>query len=230
MLMIGKSEYSSCKPYIEVNTDFSTVNSDLHVEEAVFEKIESGYILKFKASKMTDVMKDAFKESELYYLIFHTSEYTRWTKENPKSPTQPQLLEKVISGYFETEAGKEILGKPFKAEITLTSAESYLNKVVKLEAYDMLLDKFELLEEAPSLVDATFQAAKGKGYSAAKTESELEKLNGRLGFVSALLGDTANDAKLPELVAVITELQGETAAEKDVFWKVLNLLVGANIK
>jgi len=134
---IKDAKYSGFPGFKELGIDFAKINLMIEMREAVVKKFDKMYVIFFATNSIDDLWKpEEFKSDEPVLLVIHTETYTRWTKENPKTPTEPTPLETAMVKWIETNWSAEI-GAPFKGTLYLMSAlAKSLNKVEGVKLFD----------------------------------------------------------------------------------------------
>lgn len=140
MLFLGKPDYSPYKGYAELTGDFLEINSTLDIIEGRFGKHEGGYVLFAIAKSISDLYKSSeFKAETPVCIIFHSENYTRWSKENPKLPCVPSPLEKLMIKWLESD-GKQWLTSTFQGTIKLDSSAHAISFIEKKSAWELLAE------------------------------------------------------------------------------------------
>ncbi|MFB2921193.1 MULTISPECIES: hypothetical protein [Aerosakkonema] len=120
MVSLRDAKYSGFPGYKELSVDFSKINTSIEVKEGVIKKYDKFIVIFMVTDKIDDLWKpEEFKPSEPVLLVIHTSTYERWTKDNPKTPTEPSELELAIAEWANDSGW---LNKPFQGELMLMAA------------------------------------------------------------------------------------------------------------
>jgi hypothetical protein len=196
-LFLGTENYSKFKPYLEGRVDYANTNDDLDVTECLFKKIDTGVAILFALKNIKICFKpEQYQENQLCYLILHKEKYEVWTKENPKTPTEPTELELFLLDLILEKKVVE-LDKLYTGTISLNSSSSVIEAVKQFEKYDILLKLTEKEGDPLFLKDAT-ESKNGFGKGGyAKNQTEYEKLQDRTKWIMEQCGQPS-DTKLKD--------------------------------
>lgn len=224
-VFLSNPDYSPIKGYAELQGDWSSANSTIYITEARIQKIDNGYVFYIVANSITDLWKaETFKDGTQICFIAHTKEYTRYTKENPKLPTQPTLLEKTIANWLESD-GSIWLDKSFNGVMNLNGSEGFLNSIIAAKAWQIL---FAFTECQPSLIKEFPQEnSNSNKRSGGSYQSELQRLENRQSFLireSSSYGEKANN--MTELAFGLSGFKKECPDAYEVFLDLMQLMLG----
>lgn len=185
-IFLGKPDYSAVAGFQEIQGDNLAINSTIQVTEGALIKTSQGWALAMVADAISELWKpEDFKPGTKVCFIGHTTQYTRWTKDNPKLPVEPSPIELALNEWAESEAGKQWQGKVFTGKVFLNGAESVLTAVRQRGMWDVL---FDLKETEPKLLGEVKEGASGGGFrKGGGGQSEASKLADRLEFMKTQL-------------------------------------------
>lgn len=222
-VFIGNPAYSPVNGYAEIQGDMSVVNSTVHVTEGKVLKLDGGYAFCMIAKGITDMSKaDSFKADTPVCWIAHSKEYTRWTKDNPKTVTQPTELETTLIQWLESD-GSQWLEKSFKGELHLNGSSGVLHAVKKNNFWDALAT---FTECEPSLVkDLAVGSSSGKR-GGGSGQTEQSRLADRLAFITTNVGAYGEKCtNLSELAFGLTAMKSESPEAYDILMQLLAMTV-----
>ena len=135
MANLRDAKYSGFPGFKELGIDWEKVNLSLELTEAAIKVYDDVIVLIFKTEDIPDLYKpELFKPLEPTLLIVHRTEYTRWTKDNPKTPTQPFELEVALADYI-LKQGLLLSGNGFGCSLYLMANAVNLIKTDKLPVF-----------------------------------------------------------------------------------------------
>jgi hypothetical protein len=179
MLFIGEEKYSKIKPYCEARANMSDVNLDIECSEVMFKKFDDNVVILFALKKANSIYKpESVTPNQLLALTLHTKTYETWTKDNPKTPTEPSELELLL---IDVILNKKIVefDKLYSGTICFNSMPSVVSAVKAMEKYDIFI-KVEPKEGEAEFLKEAVQSTNGYGKGGyAKGQTEAEKLNDR---------------------------------------------------
>jgi hypothetical protein len=239
-VFLGKLDYSPYKGFAPLEADFTATSGDIDAIEICIKKHSDGdgFVVFMAAKSISSLWKpETFKAGSLVFWHIHAKQYTRWTKENPKLPTEPTPLEKTWIKFLESEKGSSYLDKPFSGKMSLASAESILEFVADKQQWELLaklsdIPELTLLKEIPSASAASGGSKRGGSYG----QKESERLQERFDFIKKMMGSYGDDCDdLVTLSAGILAFKNDTldkeatspeSPQYDIATLVLEYLVG----
>lgn len=191
-VFLGKTDYSAYKGFAAIEADFRNVSGTISAQEICIKKHsgDDGYVIFMAADKITGMWKpETLKAGTLCYWHIHSKQYTRWTKENSKTPTEPSPLELTWIKFLESEEGKKLLDIPQTGNINLGISEKILDFVTQNKEWVLLAElqsipELKLLKDIP---EASGTSGGKKGGSS-HSQKEGEKLTDRFNFLKTILG------------------------------------------
>lgn len=188
MLFAKEEKWSSHPPYLEARVNFADANDDLDVTECKFQKVDKGVLVLFALKNIKCLNKsEQYTENQLFSMLIHNEKYEVWTKENPKTPTEPTDLELLLLDIIlEKEFVK--LDTLYTGTLSFNSGATVLNAVKKKEAYDVFF-ALEEKEGDPDFLKAAVEGKNGFGKGGyAKGQTEYEKLTDRTDWLMVQCG------------------------------------------
>jgi hypothetical protein len=187
-LFLGQEKWSKLPPYLEGRVDYADTNIDLDVSECMFKKVDSGVAILFALKNVKICFKpEQYTENQLCYLIIHSEKYEVWTKDNPKTLTEPTPLELFLLDIILDKKAVE-LDKVYAGTISLNSGEAVIEAVKETEKYSILL-KLTEKEGDPNFLKEAVESKNGYGKGGyAKGQTEYEKLTDRTKWLMKQCG------------------------------------------